>query len=281
AETFIPLEELNLNINENSHKSLLELKYILENITHKNFVEYYHDAHEYYDELFTLFNLGYVNLEDRGAAEQLFNRICQKSLYFSYFDRHQLEEFEELQLRRVSKFLANFSIFQSIPDAWAIHQLFPVMPISKHDVKPSHKATIVDITCDSDGCLEKFVDRRDVKDVLDLHTTSDEEPYYLGFFLVGAYQESLASEHNLFGATDEVEVMMNTDGKWQVTKITKGDPISELLEGRNYNIGQIITSYNEMLKDSVARQVINEETYTSMYEYLKLAIHRSPYLYED
>ena len=167
-----------------THKSLQELKYIIENINRKNYVEFYHDAIEYYEEMFTLFNLGYVTLKERAVAEQYFYNICRKALYFASFERHSLEEFDALQKRMVSKYLANFSIFQSIPDSWAIDQLFPVIPLSHHEKKPSQKATIVDITCDSDGCLEKFIDRKNVRTILDLHAP-DEKPYFFRIFSRG------------------------------------------------------------------------------------------------
>jgi arginine decarboxylase len=223
-------------------KGIHELRYILDNINRKNYVEFYHDSIEYHEELFTLFNLGYIDLKARATAEDYFRKVCSKALYFSSFQRQQLEEFHDLQKSMVNKYLANFSIFQSIPDAWSIDQLFPVMPLARHQEKPTEKGTIVDITCDSDGCLEKFIDRADVKTVLELHTPTD-DPYYIGFFLVGAYQESLANEHNLFGAIHEVEVHIDNSGEWSITKITDGDPIDELLVIRNYDRKEILDSY--------------------------------------
>lgn len=252
GEEALPIEtDLPEHTDGEVHKSIKELKYILDNINRKNYVEFYHDAIEYQEELFTLFNLGYLNLADRAYAEDLFRRVCRRALYFSGFQRHQLEEFEDLQKVMVSKYLANFSMFQSIPDSWAIDQLFPVMPLSRHDEKPSHKATIVDITCDSDGCLDTFVDRADVKTALDLHVPNN-QPYYIGFFLVGAYQESLANEHNLFGAIHEAELYINADGEWEITKVTKGDPIDELLESRNYDLKEIVGCYELQFNRAVA-----------------------------
>ena len=279
TESFSSTGEFEVSLDgESAHKSLLELSYIVDNISRKNFVEYYHDAIEYYEEMFTLFNLGYVNLRERAVAEQLFYRICRRALYFSSFDRHKLEEFETLQQRMVSKFLANFSIFQSIPDAWSIDQLFPVIPLSNHEHKPTHKATIVDITCDSDGCLEKFIDRRDFRTVLDLHSPA-QGSYYLGFFLVGAYQESLANEHNLFGAINEAEISIHEDGKWAISKTTDGDPISELLTCRNYDMSELASSYEVQLnrrleqgqidqaeRDTILKHMID---FTNAYPYLK------------
>lgn len=263
-----------------THKSIKELKYILDNINRKNFVEFYHDSIEYQEELFTLFNLGYLNLQDRSLAEDLFRRICRRALYFSSFQRHQLEEFEDLQKLMVSKYLANFSMFQSIPDSWAIDQLFPVMPLSRHDEKPSHKATIVDITCDSDGCLDTFIDRSDIKTSLDLHIPNG-QPYYIGFFLVGAYQESLANEHNLFGAIHEAEIYLNGDGEWDITKITKGDPIEELLQSRNYDVEQMVQCYQNQLQTVVEKQEMTLEESAVVLESLKKVMRTTPYLLDQ
>jgi arginine decarboxylase len=278
GEAMIPDEDLIPDkLSPDMHKSIKELKYIVDNINRKNFIEFYHDAIEYHEELFTLFNLGYLQLQDRALAEELFRKVCRRALYFSSFQRHQLEEFEDLQKIMVSKYLANFSIFQSIPDAWSIDQLFPVMPLSRHDEKPSHKATIVDITCDSDGCLDKFIDRADVKTSLDLHVPTD-EPYYVGFFLVGAYQESLANEHNLFGAIHEAEVHMNDDGNWEISKITKGDAIDELLESRNYSIEEIIGCYEMQLELAVKEKGLSDDDSKSCMDRLKRYVKSYPYL---
>lgn len=272
--------ELPIKDDDITHKSLSELKYILDNVTRKNFIEYYHDAIEYYEEMFTLFNLGYVNLKERAVAEQLFYRICRRALYFASFERHKLEEFELLQQRMVSKFLANFSIFQSIPDAWAIDQLFPVVPLSHHELKPTHKATIVDITCDSDGCLEQFIDRSDLRKVLDLHSPS-EDAYYLGFFLVGAYQESLANEHNLFGAINEAEITINEDSHWEITKTTVGDPIGELLTCRNYDMDELKDSFTAQLNKKIAAGSVDQGSADKIFASLSELIDKSPYLLEN
>jgi arginine decarboxylase len=281
-DTGEPLSEIGINFDPSkSHKCLIELKYIMDNINKKNYVEYYHDATEYYEELFTLFNLGYLKLHDRAIGEELFHRICHRALYYSSFHKNQLEEFENLQKFMVSKYLANFSIFQSIPDAWSIDQLFPVMPLTQHDSKPNQKATIVDITCDSDGCLDTFIDRADVKTVLDLHRPSPGQPYYLGFFLVGAYQESLSNEHNLFGAINEAEVIVNSDGTWDIQKFTKGDPIDELLQSRNYDIKEILNSYKEQIKVAEESGLIKKAKSNKLFNVLRDYTRSLPYLRES
>lgn len=276
ADNILDLE----SVDPSAHKALNELKYILHNMNRKNYVEYYHDSIVYQEELFTLFNLGYLHLSDRAVAEELFHRICRKALYFSGFERHVPEEFENLQKVMVSKFLANFSIFQSIPDSWSIEQLFPVMPLSRHDEKPSLKATIVDITCDSDGCLNTFIDRADTKTVLELHPPND-APYYIGFFLVGAYQESLANEHNLFGAIHEAEIYMMPDGDWEITKLTQGDPIDELLISRNYVMEEITSSYQKQFDEAQAKGLLSVERSQELYGKLALLTRAYPYLRED
>ena len=278
ADSLEPTNAGQLEPAENlTHKGLKELRYILDNMNRKNYNEYYHDAIEYQEELFTLFNLGYLQLAERALSEELFYRICRKALYFASFHRHQSEEFDNLQKLMVSKYLANFSIFQSIPDSWAIDQLFPVMPLSRHEEKPTHKATIVDITCDSDGCLTTFIDRADVKTTLDLHAPSD-LPYYIGFFLTGAYQESLANEHNLFGAIHEAEVRLNDDGGWEITKLTSGDPIAELLESRNYSMNEIYEKYQMQLGRAVSSGRLSADESSEILENLVKFSKGYPYL---
>ena len=152
--------------------------------------------------------------------------------------------------------------------------------LSHHEKKPSQKATIVDITCDSDGCLEKFIDRKDVRTILDLHAP-DGKPYFLGFFLVGAYQESLANEHNLFGATDEIEVTMNESGKWEISKVTEGDKVAELLETRNYVIKELTDSYERQLSEKVTSGNITEKEKSDIEELLKKQLTDTPYLQQN
>lgn len=259
------------------HRSLVELRYIYDNINPKNYAEYYHDAIEYHEELATLFNLGYLDLEARSCGEELFQEICRKALSCSALQKRPSAEFKFLQQRFVSKYLANFSVFQSIPDAWSIGQLFPVMPLSRHHEEPTHEANIVDITCDSDGCLAQFVDCKEIKSVLGLHSPSS-DPYYLGFFLVGAYQESLASEHNLFGATHEVEVTVAQDGSYDIAKITEGDTITELLESRNYSRKTLVASFLKQVERLQRNGTLNPSRGSEMINTLKTYMKSYPYL---
>lgn len=259
------------------HKSVREFSYILENMNSKNYSEYYHDAVELYEDLFALFNLGYLSLKERAFAEELFHKICLKTLHLETLHNSSGEEFQSLQKLKVTKYLANFSIFQSIPDSWAIDQLFPILPISRHHERPEHRATIVDITCDSDGCIERYSNSGHEQSEVNLHKPNG-EPYYLGFFLVGAYQESLANEHNLFGAINEVEAVIKNDGTWKISKTTKGDPIKELLVCRNYKMQQIVQSYGRQIRASKKKGLLKKEEANGILKKLKGYLDASPYL---
>ncbi|MBI2603488.1 MAG: biosynthetic arginine decarboxylase [Deltaproteobacteria bacterium] len=268
-----------LSDSSNFHAKVQEIGSIFENMSSKNFGECYHDAVELYEDLFTLFNMGYLSLKERAYAEEAFHQICLKTIHFSSTQKRPQDEFLHLQKLKVTRFLANFSIFQSIPDSWAIDQLFPILPISRHNEKPGHKATIVDITCDSDGCIERFSDIRQEKNELDLHPPNG-EPYYLGFFLVGAYQESLANEHNLFGAINEVEVVMRKDLSWYISKTTKGDPIKELLVCRNYSTQEMLGNYRKHIKKAKRKGLLHSGEDNSILKKLKTYLNAYPYLIE-
>ncbi|MBA3694521.1 MAG: biosynthetic arginine decarboxylase, partial [Acidobacteria bacterium] len=165
-----------------------ELHDLRSNITGKNYREYYHDALENREELFTMFNLGLISLEARGKGEVLFWDICERADEFAQQKKYVAEEFNDLRQLLCAKYLANFSVFRSMPDNWALEQLFPIVPIHRLNKKPTEYATLCDITCDSDGIVDKFVDLHDVKPVLELHKLIKDEPYYLAMMLVGAYQ---------------------------------------------------------------------------------------------
>jgi arginine decarboxylase len=192
---------------EDEHRLIDELRFTLENLQIKNLVEYFHDAVDYRDEALQLFSQGYLTLEDRAKAEGLFDRVRLKCAKLIAQMKSPPEEIEEYLDRAQHKYLANFSIFQSIPDTWSVDQVFPVAPLSGHGKKPTVNAQLVDITCDSDGCVTVFAHPDENLTVLPLHhRTADDPPYYLGFFMTGAYQDSLANLHNLFSRCHEVIV---------------------------------------------------------------------------
>lgn len=208
--------------------ALVELKEIHDAVTRKNFQEAYHDALAAKDDLLTLFNLGQCDLATRARGEKLFWQTAQEILSVVRQQKYVPDELEGLERALADTYFGNFSVFQSAPDSWAIDQLFPVMPIHRLDEEPSRKAVIADITCDSDGKIDRFIDLRDVKHVLDLHPF-DGRPYYLGIFLVGAYQEILGDLHNLFGDTHAVHVSLDDEGGYRIDHVVEGDTVTDVL----------------------------------------------------
>ena len=219
-----------------------------QSIDETNYQESYHDAIQLKEEALSLFNLGYFNLIERSQAEQLYGACCHKIASIIQ-DRDDVpEDLADLNQIMASIYYANLSIFQSIPDAWAIEQLFPIMPIHRLDEKPTSKGILVDLTCDSDGKIDRFIDRKDVKNLLELHPLKDNQPYYLGMFLVGAYQEIMGNLHNLFGSTNVAQIQITSPG-YQIEHIVKGDTIENVLNYVDYdaeNLMEIMRRQTEL-----------------------------------
>jgi arginine decarboxylase len=213
-------------------------------VSRKNLLESYHDAISYRDECLSLFNLGHLSLEHRGLAEDLFWAICQKVLKISRSLPELPEELEGLERALADTYFCNFSVFQSVPDSWAIDQLFPVVPIHRLDEEPVNRAILADITCDSDGKIDQFIDRRDVKKVLELHPFNG-EPYYLGVFLVGAYQEILGDLHNLFGDTNTVHVALDPEEGYRIEDVVAGDTVTDVLRYVRYNRSDLVAKVRQ------------------------------------
>ncbi len=207
-------------------------------VSAKNILESYHDAIEYKDQVLQLFNLGHLSLDLRVVAENLFWAICEKVLHLAQAQAHIPEELEGLEKALSDTYYCNFSMFQSLPDAWAVDQLFPICPIHRLNEEPTRRATLADITCDSDGKLDSFIDLRDVKHVLELHPKTGD--YYLGIFLVGAYQEILGDLHNLFGDTNTVHVALGPDGSYDVKDVVAGDTVAEVLSYVDYSPSDLL-----------------------------------------
>jgi arginine decarboxylase len=208
---------------------LIDLVETNNTVSARNALEAFHDAQQALDMALSLFAGGYLPLEQRSLAENLFWAICTKLRKISQTLAEIPEDLQNLDEQLSDTYFCNFSLFQSIPDSWAIKQLFPVMPIHRLDEKPTKPAVLGDITCDSDGKLDRFVDRHDVKKTLPLHTVNG-DPYYLGVFLVGAYQEILGDLHNLFGDTHAVHVSLDANGGARLDTLIKGDTVSEVLK---------------------------------------------------
>lgn len=241
VEDITPIE-----IDEDDPQVVIELGDLRDTITIKNFREYYHDALEHREELFTLFNLGLISLEDRGKGEVLFWDVCESANRYAQQAKYIPEEFGELRRLLCAKYLANFSVFKSLPDHWALDQLFPIVPVQKLNKPPTEFATLCDITCDSDGVVDKFVDLHDVKQVLELHKIDPDEPYHVAFMLVGAYQEVMGNNHNLFGTPNEAQVHIDEDG-YLIKKVIRGTTVGEAAGRARYERG--------LLHDGFRRQV--------------------------
>jgi arginine decarboxylase len=241
---------------DNTPQVVKNLHAAYRDVTNKNLLETYHDATEYKDETLTLFSLGHLSLEQRVLAENLFWSICHKILRVARESGDMPEELEALEHQLSYTYFCNFSVFQSLPDSWAIDQLFPVMPIHRLQERPTRRAVLADITCDSDGKIEKFIDKREVKDDLQLHSLNDDE-YYLGIFLVGAYQEILGDLHNLFGDTNTIQVSLAPGGGYLIDRVVEGDTVTEVLNYVAYNKDDLITKMRGLTETSLRAGKIN------------------------
>ncbi|MCO5143313.1 MAG: biosynthetic arginine decarboxylase [Oligoflexia bacterium] len=213
---------------EEDHEKVHELWEIHEKLSAKNMSELYHDTIQLKEDSVKLFNLGYFTLKDRAAVEELFWAIIGKIQKLSKDMVERPEELEALDKELHDTYFGNFSVFQSAPDHWAVRQLFPIMPIHRLNEEPTRRATLVDLTCDSDGKIDRFIDVKDVKHALEVHPLESGQEYYLGIFMLGAYQEILGDLHNLFGDTDSVYVSIKEDD-YEITHLVEGDTVSQVL----------------------------------------------------
>ncbi|MCX7417228.1 MAG: biosynthetic arginine decarboxylase [Planctomycetota bacterium] len=229
-----------------------------QNINVRNLLESYHDAQQSLDTAMSLFTSGYLPLDQRSAVENLYWAICRKICKLSKQLEFMPEELEGLEAVLSDTYFCNFSLFQSIPDSWAIKQLFPVMPIHRLNERPTRGAVLGDVTCDSDGKIDQFIDRRDVKRTLPLHAWQ-QDPYYLGAFLIGAYQEILGDLHNLFGDTNAVHVSTDAKGDVVLDAVIKGDTVREVLDYVEFDPNQLVQRLRESIEQAVREGRICDE----------------------
>jgi arginine decarboxylase len=208
-------------------------------VSERRLVECYHDALTAREQILQMFNLGLLSLEFRALAERLYWAVCTKIRDACRKIDRLPEELEDLESILSDTYFCNFSVFQSLPDSWAIDQLFPIMPIHRLDERPTRTGVLADITCDSDGKIDKFVSMRDVKHALELHELRPGEDYYMAAFLVGAYQETLGDLHNLFGDTHVVHIRLHDEGGWWIEEIVKGDTAIKVLEYMEYDVAEL------------------------------------------
>ena len=217
------------------HKVVDDLEFLLKNKAKLGQLERFHDAVQKKEEAFSLFNLGYLDLENRAAAESLYWQVCEQVAQETRDAGYVPEELRDLNRLLADQYVCNFSVFQSLLDHWALKQLFPIAPLHRLEEEPSVNATLVDITCDSDGKIGTFIDLQDTKDYLQLHPLNG-KPYYLGIFLTGAYQDIMGDLHNLFGRVNEVHVFLEDDepNGYYIEETLSGVRMSEVIETVQY-----------------------------------------------
>jgi arginine decarboxylase len=252
---------------------------IYRDLSKKNFLEGYHDAVQSVDEVLNLFNLGYLNIDLRAMAEQLFWALCLKLLRIVRELEFVPEELQGLESLLSDTYFCNFSIFQSMPDSWAVNQLFPIMPIHRLNQPPTRKAVLGDITCDSDGKIDQFIDLRDVRNTLDLHSYNG-EPYYLAAFLLGAYQEILGDLHNLFGDTNAVHVSIDDDGEFNLDAVIKGDTVREVLNYVQYSSDELVARMRKDVERAVRAGKISLDESRQLLRFYESGLEGYTYLEE-
>lgn len=264
---------------ESDHGVIHVLYETYQNILPKNVQESWHDALQAKDEAQSLFKYGYLGLRERATAERLYWACCVKIQQTMRRLKFVPEELQNLTKQLSAIYYCNFSVFQSAPDTWAIDQLFPVMPIHRLDEEPAVRATLADLTCDSDGIIDHFIDVEDVKDTLGVHEVVNGEPYYLGMFLNGAYQEILGDLHNLFGDTNAVHVSV-TDYGYRVDHMIKGDSMTEVLRYVAYTPEAMIEAVRTQAESALAQNKMTLEQMRLLMKHYEDAMNSYTYLSE-
>lgn len=241
-EEFEPTEE--------EHQLVKDLYEIWDNLNPRSMLEDWHDAEQIREESLDLFALGIVDLQTRAEIESMYWSVCREINMLSKSMKHVPDELRNLDKLLADKYFCNFSLFQSLPDSWAIDQLFPILPIQRLDERPTRNATLQDITCDSDGKIANFVTNRNISHVLPLHPLKKGEPYYLGVFLVGAYQEILGDLHNLFGDTNAVHISVK-NGKYSIDQVIDGETVDEVLDYVQYSPKKLVRQLETWVTKSV------------------------------
>jgi arginine decarboxylase len=270
-------EDLPASVPDDSEQCLIDLFETYRSINKKNLLETYHDAQQALDSALNLFSLGYLSLEQRSFAENFFWAICRKILKLAAELEYFPEELEGLDGMLSDTYFCNFSLFQSMPDNWAVKQLFPIMPIHRLDELPNRHAVLGDISCDSDGKVDQFIDRRDVKKTLPLHPFNNGS-YILGAFLLGAYQEILGDMHNLFGDTNAVHVALDEHGDVVLETVVQGDTVREVLKYVQYNSQTLLDQFRKDVELAVREQRIGYEESGRLLKFYEEGLNGYTYL---
>ncbi|MEY4790459.1 MAG: hypothetical protein RLZ61_2677, partial [Planctomycetota bacterium] len=267
-------------IPDDGPQQLADLFAIFQDLKKKNLQESYHDALQAVDEAVNMFNLGTINIEQRALIERLFWAVCSKILRMVRELDYTPEELQGLESMLSDTYFCNFSVFQSMPDSWAIKQLFPIMPIHRLTENPTRKAVLGDITCDSDGKIDQFIDLRDVRNTLQLHEYTG-QPYYLGAFLLGAYQEILGDLHNLFGDTNAVHVSLDENNHLNIDEVIKGDTVREVLAYVQYKADELTDRIRKDVEKAVKVGTISIAESREFLDFYQSGLEGYTYLEEN
>ncbi len=262
---------------QDAEQPLIDLQETYRSLSKRNLLESFHDSQQALDQALNLFSLGYLPLDQRCLAENLYWAICRRIKRLAADLEYFPEELEGLDALLADTYFCNFSIFQSMPDSWAIKQLFPIMPIHRLEERPTRSAVIGDISCDSDGKIDQFIDRRDVKRTLPLHPFNGQE-YYLGAFLIGAYQEILGDLHNLFGDTNAVHVSLNANGEVVLDNVIKGDTVREVLDYVQFNAETLLSQFRRDVEAALREGKIGYEESGRLLRFYEAGLHGYTYL---
>ncbi|TSK08590.1 MAG: biosynthetic arginine decarboxylase [Geobacter sp.] len=280
TQTLMPDFEFILTETEKLSPTVKKLVDIYKSIDKHSLREDYHDTIQLIQESVSLFNLGYLNMAERANAEWIYSKIIRKINSIVEKMKPIPDELQNFQLSLRQTYFANFSLFQSIPDSWAIDQLFPIVPIQRLDEKPDVLASIADITCDSDGEITSFVGENGRTKALPLHKIKADEQYYIGFFLIGAYQEILGDMHNLFGDTNAVHITFNKKTNYKIDTVITGDATWESLKYVQYDAQEILKRVRNNLEKDVSLQKVSIEESSHFLELLDKTLQAYTYLGE-
>ena len=264
-------------VDEAAEQPVLDLQMTHDNLNERNALESFHDAQRSFEVAMTLFSAGHLSLDERCQAEEFYFNICSRIQKMTRQMEEVPDELRGLNAMLADTYFCNFSLFQSLPDSWAIKQLFPVMPIHRLGERPTRHAVLADITCDSDGKVDRFVDHRDVRKTLPLHHYRD-EPYWLGAFLVGAYQEILGDLHNLFGDTHAVHVDLTPDGDVAIETVVKGESVSKVLDYVQYKEHDLTDRLESAVEAAVRGGLIDNRQAGEFVKFYREALHGYTYM---
>ena len=278
--TSLPIWDEKEELGENPHELVDELYKIWDNMNQPRLLESWHDALQIREEALDVFGLGLLDLRTRAPIEQLFWSVAREVNEIASDMKHAPEELRKISKLLPDKYFCNFSLFQSLPDSWSIDQLFPIMPISRLDERPDRTATIQDITCDSDGKINNFISSHGANSHLAVHALNNKEPYYIGVFLVGAYQEILGDMHNLFGDTNAVHVSVYKD-RYEIDQVIDGETVAEVLDYVQFSPKKLVRSVETWVTSSMKAGIITPEEGREFLSNYRSGLYGYTYLEND